>query len=79
MLLCLNLKLLGNKRKVYIVVYLCYITMKKETKSLKINPILWKRVKEYCIQEDIEISRYIEGLIKRDLNNNSKEIKKEVK
>ena len=53
--------------------------MKKETKSLKINPILWKRVKEYCIQEDIEISRYIEGLIKRDLNNNSKEIKKEVK
>ncbi len=49
--------------------------MKKDTKSLKINPILWKKVKEYCVEEDISISKYIEGLIKKDLNL-IKEVKK---
>ena len=48
--------------------------MERETRSLKINPILWKKIKEYCAKEDISISKYIEGLIKKDLN-----LKKEVK
>jgi len=48
--------------------------MERETKSLKVNPVLWKNIKEYCVREDISISSYIEGLIKKDLN-----LKKEVK
>ena len=41
--------------------------------------MLWKKTKEYCVKEDISISKYIEGLIKKDLNlrkvdKNEKEI-----
>ncbi len=40
---------------------------KKETTSLKINPYLWKQVKKYCIDEEMQISEYLEKLIKKDL------------
>lgn len=44
----------------------------KETTSLKINPYLWKQVKKYCIDEDIQISEYIEKLIKTNLKKKGK-------
>ena len=37
------------------------------TKSIKINPDLWKEAKKHCIDKDLELSEYIEGLIKKDL------------
>ena len=40
--------------------------MKKSTKSLKIDPILWKKVKVHCALVDESISTYIENLIKED-------------
>jgi hypothetical protein len=39
--------------------------MVRKTTSLKIDEGLWKEVKIHCILEGIEISGYIEGLIKR--------------
>ena len=41
--------------------------MKRVTKSLKIDPELWKEVKVYCAKEEIDISVYIENMIKKDL------------
>ena len=40
---------------------------KRDTTSIKINPFLWKQVKKHCIDAEIEISEYLEKLIKRDL------------
>ena len=37
------------------------------TKSLKIEPDVWKEAKKKAIDKDIELSTYIEGLIKKDL------------
>ncbi len=37
------------------------------TKSIKIDKDLWKEVGHHCIDHDLEISGYIEGLIKKDL------------
>lgn len=39
----------------------------RKTTSLKIDEELWKKVKIYCIQNNIEISEFIEGLIKGGL------------
>lgn len=44
----------------------------KETTSLKINPYMWKQVKKYCIDEEIQISEYIEKIIKSDLKKKGK-------
>jgi hypothetical protein len=41
--------------------------MERKTTSLKINPELWKEVKKACIDKEIEISEYLESLIKKDL------------
>lgn len=40
---------------------------KKVTTSLKVNPELWKEAKKHCIDRDIDLSVYIEELIKKDL------------
>lgn len=42
--------------------------MSRKTTSIKIDEDLWKEVKKHCIDEDMEISKYIENLIKKDLN-----------
>jgi hypothetical protein len=41
--------------------------MVRKTTSLKIDEEFWKRVKIECIKKDIEISEYVEQLIKKDL------------
>jgi len=41
--------------------------MERQTISLKINPELWKEAKKKCIDESLQYSNYIEGLIKKDL------------
>ena len=37
------------------------------TKSIKIEPDVWKEAKKHAIDKDMELSEYIEGLIKKDL------------
>ncbi len=39
----------------------------RKTTSLKIDPQIWKEVKKFCIDKEIEISEYLESLIKKDL------------
>lgn len=46
--------------------------MERRTTSIKIDPELWKRVRKYCIDKDIEVSDYIEALIKVDMDKKSK-------
>ena len=41
--------------------------MVRKTTSLKIEEKLWKEVKIECIKRDMEISEYLEKLIKKDL------------
>ncbi len=43
--------------------------MTKKTTSIKIEEDLWKEVKIYCIQKGIDVSDYLEDLIKKDLKN----------
>ena len=46
--------------------------MERKTTSIKIDPSLWKKVKLHCIEHDLEISDYIEILVKKDLLNGHK-------
>ncbi|MDE1828153.1 MAG: hypothetical protein KGH65_03275 [Candidatus Micrarchaeota archaeon] len=42
--------------------------MERKTTSIKIDPELWKRVKKFCIDEEVDVSEYLEKLIKVDLD-----------
>ncbi len=41
--------------------------MAKVTKSLKIDPELWKKVKVYVAKKDTDISSFVERAIKKAL------------
>lgn len=41
--------------------------MEKKTTSIKINPELWQDVKIHCIKEKIDISDWLEKIIKENL------------
>jgi len=41
--------------------------MPRKTTSIKIEPELWKKVKKYCIDKEIDVSDYIEKLIRKNL------------
>ena len=41
--------------------------MVRKTTSLKIEEELWKKVKIHCILDNIDISEYIEKLVKQNL------------
>ena len=41
--------------------------MVRKTTSLRIDPDLWKKVKLHCVQNELDISEYIENLVKKDL------------
>ena len=41
--------------------------MERVTKSLKIDPEVWKAVKVHCAKEDLEISDFIETIVKKEL------------
>jgi hypothetical protein len=41
--------------------------MNRATKSLKINPEVWKEIKLHCVKEDLEISAFIEQTLKERL------------
>jgi len=41
--------------------------MLRKTTSIKIDPELWKKVKKHCIDEEIDVSEYLENLIRKDL------------
>lgn len=43
--------------------------MARKTTSLKIEPELWKEVKIHCITKDIDISDWIENVIRKELKN----------
>ena len=43
--------------------------IQRKTTSIKIEPLLWKRVRKKCIDDDIDISEYLENLIKKDMIN----------
>lgn len=44
--------------------------MEKKTTSIKINPELWQEVKINCIKEQIDISDWLEKIIKNNLKKN---------
>ena len=41
--------------------------MARKTTSIKIDEEVWKKVKIYCVTQGIDISDYLERLIKKDL------------
>ena len=46
--------------------------MVRETRSLKINPVIWKQMKIYCAMKDIDMCEYLEKLIEGDLKKHDK-------
>jgi len=46
--------------------------MARKTTSLKVDEELWKKVKIRCIEEDIEISSFIEKIIQKKLEGDKK-------
>jgi len=45
--------------------------MVRKTTSLKIDPELWKEVKIHCINKGVDISDWLEKVIKKDLKKSS--------
>lgn len=43
----------------------------RKTTSIKVNPQKWKLVKKHCIDEEIEVSEFIERLIDDALKKKS--------
>ena len=41
--------------------------MGKKKTSINIDQELWKKVRKHCIDKEIDIGDYLEGLIKKDL------------
>ena len=41
--------------------------MERKTTSIKIEPELWKSVKKHCVDKEVDISEYLETLIRKDL------------
>ena len=41
--------------------------MERKTTSIKINPKLWEDVKIHCIKQHIDISDWLEKIIKENL------------
>lgn len=41
--------------------------MERKTTSIKIDPMIWKEARKYCIDLGIDISDYIEELIRTNL------------
>ena len=41
----------------------------RKTTSIKIDAELWKKVRKHCIDEEIEVSTYLEELVKKDLSS----------
>jgi hypothetical protein len=39
----------------------------RKTTSIKIDPDVWKEARKYCIDNNMDVSVYIEKLIKKDL------------
>jgi macrodomain Ter protein organizer (MatP/YcbG family) len=46
--------------------------MKRETRSIKIDPMLWKDAKKFAIDKDITISEFIEKLIEEAIKKDKK-------
>ena len=51
----------------YIPLYY-YITMKRITKSFRVNPELWTEVRVYVAKNNTDISSFIEQALKKELN-----------
>lgn len=43
--------------------------LKRKTTSIKVSPDLWRKVKIHCIENSIEISDWLESIIKKQLGN----------
>lgn len=43
--------------------------MERKTTSIKMDPELWKSVKKKCIDDEKDISEYIESLIRKDIES----------
>ena len=57
--------------KTYILLYCFTYAMVRKTTSLKIDPELWKEVKIHCINKGVDISDWLEKVIKKDLKKSS--------
>lgn len=53
--------------------------MKKERKttSIKVSPELWEEVKIHCIRQKIDISDWLENIIKENLKKKTERFKSE--
>ena len=40
--------------------------MKRKTTSFKIDPKIWKKVKIYCAEKEIDIADFLEDLINKN-------------
>ena len=43
--------------------------MQKITKSIRIDPELWKKIRVRVAETDVDISSFVEGAIKKELEN----------
>ena len=51
--------------------------MGKKTTSIRVDAELWKSVKKICIDDEQDISDYIDGLVRKDIMKRKKLMKKQ--
>lgn len=42
--------------------------MQKETKTIRVDPVLWNNARVYCIKAKTDMSAYIDTLMRKDLS-----------
>ena len=50
-----------------------YLLPTKETAAIKVNPILWRKFKIYCVENDKKMSDVLKGLILSRINEEENE------
>ncbi len=53
----------------FIYYYITILSMQRVTKSIKIDPSLWKEVQHRCIDDGIDYSDFVENALKEALKN----------
>lgn len=48
--------------------------MSRKTTSLKIDEEVWKKVKIHCIENSVDISDYLEVLLRKELEKSNKPV-----
>ena len=53
---------------IFIYIRTTVLLMVRRTTSIKIDDVLWKRVKMHCLSKDLQVSEFVEDVLRKELD-----------